>query len=85
MRLFFLVRNEDKKCACSGQAVIMIVSIAIMITFHIVLNMEFAPLLQSLPFAATSSNVKHNIYRRHDNRFKRNLNISFKTSRQIDV
>ena len=47
--LIFLVRDDDSKVACVGQGVVMIVLICCTVTYQILLNQAFKPLVQNLP------------------------------------
>jgi len=51
--LFFLVRDEHGRSTCVGQAVVMIIATGMTITFQVLLNDAFAPLLHSLPPTGT--------------------------------
>lgn len=47
--LFFLVRNSNNNVACKGQAIIMIVAIALTAAFHYVMEVNLSPLYELLP------------------------------------
>jgi len=47
--LFFLVRDDHDRSTCVGQAVIMIIAIAMTVIFQFLLNNAFASLLRFLP------------------------------------
>ena len=47
--LFFLVRDDQNRATCVGQAVIMIIATATTLGFQLLLNDAFAPLLRFLP------------------------------------
>ena len=47
--LFFIVRDEDGKNACSAQGIIMIVALVLTIIYQSLLNRSFGPLFRYLP------------------------------------
>ncbi|KAG9234998.1 hypothetical protein BJ875DRAFT_375275 [Amylocarpus encephaloides] len=55
--LFFLVRDENGKLACSSQAIIMIVAIFLTVLYQYLLNMSFGPLFQHLPITCEDEAV----------------------------
>ena len=47
--LFLLVRNIEDNVACLPQAIIMVVTLAFTIIFHILINLNFSPLYRYMP------------------------------------
>lgn len=53
--LFFLVRDDHNRATCIGQAVIMIIATVITVTFQVLLNNAFVPLLPFLPTSTSTA------------------------------
>ena len=53
--LFFLVRNSNDNVACTPQAIIMIVALALTASFHYILEQKLRPLYELLPVTLEDS------------------------------
>jgi hypothetical protein len=47
--LFFLVRNEENKVSCEGQAIIMIIALVLTAAYHYILESSLSPLYELVP------------------------------------
>jgi len=59
--LFFLVRDDHNRATCIGQAVIMSIATVITVSFQVLLNNAFAPLLRFLPTSTGMAEPKKKI------------------------
>ena len=64
--LFFLVRDDQNRATCIGQAIIMIIATIITVSFQVLLNNAFTPFLRFLPtFTGTAEPEKKTKGREH--------------------
>lgn len=56
--LFFLVRDVDGRVACKGQGICMVVVLILTITYQILLNEAFGPLIRYLPITLEDDAVQ---------------------------
>ena len=56
--LFLLVRDEQRRFSCIGQAAVMVVATGLTVTFQILLNQAFAPLLRFLPLISADQRLE---------------------------
>jgi len=62
--LFFLVRDDHNRATYIGQTVIMIIATVITVSFQVLLNKAFVPLLQFLPTSTGTAEPKKKIKKR---------------------
>jgi hypothetical protein len=89
--LFLLVRDEHQRSSCKFQAAVMIIVTGLTVTFQILLNRAFAPLLQFLSLVSAdqcreSGDVESRMHLEHGTRYEqRGEKINDHSSQHYDA